>query len=320
MKRLLWLIVLAAIFAGPAYADFNDEFNSPVPDPGWRIINEDTNYWSLADRPGFLRIESQFFMTVPVNFFAHVEAIAGNFSVTSKLICHPDSAGQVAMIYADYDTLAQMPWAVVGCGNYLGYGTVVLAMLGDSITGAFYPDTLVYLRIRIYEDTVFGEFSPDSQNWTIIRSALNPLFNEHQWSGVMAVNQADLGATPQTPPMNADFDWFHLIALSGVEERIVGSKEKLVSRLTPKPNPFRTRTNIRFMIHDTGSMNKRISLQIYDISGRMVKSFFLPTAYSLLHSVVWDGTDQTGRPVPAGAYFIRLEDAASATVRIVKIR
>ena len=297
MKRILWLFVLAVIIAGPAYADFNDEFNSPVLDPGWRIINEDTNYWNLTDRPGFLRVESQFFMSVPVNFFMHAEGITGNFSVTAKLICHPDSAGQVAMIYADYDSLGQLPWAIVGCGNFLGYGTMVLAMLSDSFNGAFYPDTLVYLRIRTYEDTVYGEYSPDNNNWSLIMSAWNPLFNEHQRSGVMAVNQADLGATPQTPPMNADFDWFHLVALTGVEERIVGSKEKVVGRITAEPNPFVSYARI--------PGHEEESFVVYDAQGRKVGIF---------------RGDRIAEGLAPGVYFVRGLETAFPAARIVKIR
>jgi hypothetical protein len=297
MKRILWSIALAAIFTGKAYADFTDEFNSPVLDPGWRIINEDTNYWSLTDRPGYLRIETQFFTSVPVNFFAHVEVITGNFSVTSKLICHPDSAGQVAMVYADYDTMGQMPWAIVGFGNYLGYSTVVIAMLGDSISGAFYLDTLVYLRIRTYEDTVFGEYSPDSQNWTIIRSAWNPLFIEHQWSGVMAINQADLGATPQTPAMNADYDWFHLVALTGVEERPANGRVTSAAILTVVPSPFISYTRI--------PGHERESFVVYDAQGRKVG--------------IYPG-DRVCDGLAPGVYFVLRENHPVPTIRIVKIR
>jgi hypothetical protein len=293
MKRIMWSVVLAAVFAGLVYADFLDEFSSPVLDPGWRIINEDTNYWSLTDRPGFLRIETQFFTTIPVNFFTHVEAITGNFSVTSKLICRPDSAGQVALIYADYDTLAQMPWAIVGCGNYLGYGTVVLSMLGDSISGAFYLDTLVYLRIRVSEDTVFGEYSPDSQNWNIIRSAYNPLFTGHQWSGVMAVNQADLGATPQTPSMNADYDWFHLVALTGIEEQTGNvAKAGLVW-----PNPF--------IGYGRVPGHELEHFALYNITGQRVGIF---------------RGDRIAEGLAPGVYFIQGENGASSTVRVVKIK
>jgi len=50
------------------------------------------------------------------------------------------------------------------------------------------------------------------------------------------------------------------------------------------------------------------SIKIYDISGRVVKSFNLATCYSLLAtSVVWDGKDDSGRKLPVGVYFVRLE-------------
>jgi len=35
MKRIMWILILATLIAGPANADFNDEFNSPVLDLGW---------------------------------------------------------------------------------------------------------------------------------------------------------------------------------------------------------------------------------------------------------------------------------------------
>jgi flagellar hook assembly protein FlgD len=47
-------------------------------------------------------------------------------------------------------------------------------------------------------------------------------------------------------------------------------------------------------------------LKIYDVTGRLVKNFSLPTShFSLPTSVVWDGTDDIGRRVPQGVYFVR---------------
>jgi len=37
--------------------------------------------------------------------------------------------------------------------------------------------------------------------------------------------------------------------------------------------------------------------------GRVVKSFQLPTTYSILPAVVWNGTDDLGIKLPAGVYF-----------------
>ncbi|NOR16355.1 T9SS type A sorting domain-containing protein, partial [candidate division WOR-3 bacterium] len=56
----------------------------------------------------------------------------------------------------------------------------------------------------------------------------------------------------------------------------------------------------------TGQSAKSIVLKIYDVNGRMVKDFSLPTAYSLLHTEVsWDGVDNMGQKLPSGVYFVR---------------
>ncbi|MEO0107308.1 MAG: T9SS type A sorting domain-containing protein, partial [candidate division WOR-3 bacterium] len=82
------------------------------------------------------------------------------------------------------------------------------------------------------------------------------------------------------------------------------------------PNPFRNNVHIRCRIHDTGYM-----IKIYDISGRVVKSFNLESCI-MYHesSITWFGNDELGRELPAGVYFIVLEDKSVASVRVVKIR
>lgn len=105
-----------------------------------------------------------------------------------------------------------------------------------------------------------------------------------------------------------------------------------VPRLTAYPNPFRN--DIRFTIHDARCMDKKLSLMIYDISGRLINSLSLPipsegrglsspgdgATYSLLPTVVWDGTDQDGQAVPPGVYFIRLDaGATTVTSKIIKL-
>jgi hypothetical protein len=79
------------------------------------------------------------------------------------------------------------------------------------------------------------------------------------------------------------------------------------------PNPFKNRLEIRYEIPDVSfeMVNEPISagLKIYDVTGRVVKSFSLATCYSLLAiSVVWDGTDDAGRRLPSGIYLIELKD------------
>ena len=66
------------------------------------------------------------------------------------------------------------------------------------------------------------------------------------------------------------------------------------------PNPFRRMTVIRFSI---GQGAESIALKIYDVSGRLVRQWDYSTIRQSDH-IVWDGTDQNDRQVPAGVYFV----------------
>ncbi|MEO0095194.1 MAG: YCF48-related protein [candidate division WOR-3 bacterium] len=82
------------------------------------------------------------------------------------------------------------------------------------------------------------------------------------------------------------------------------------------PNPFRNDIHIRCRMHDSGYM-----IKIYDVAGRVVKSFN-PVSCILNHesSIIWFGDDNLGRELPAGVYFIVPEDKRFSPVRVVKIR
>ena len=78
------------------------------------------------------------------------------------------------------------------------------------------------------------------------------------------------------------------------------------------PNPFVKAINIKFQTN-TNSQTSQTTLKIYDVTGRSVKSFSLPTSHFLLPtSMKWAGDDNLGRRVPSGVYFIRLENSSVA--------
>ena len=81
--------------------------------------------------------------------------------------------------------------------------------------------------------------------------------------------------------------------------------EKQVSiMLEVYPNPFTEMTCIKYSI---GQGAKGIELKIYDISGRVVKSFMVPSSYFLVPGeVTWTGRDNQDKLVASGIYFIEL--------------
>lgn len=78
-----------------------------------------------------------------------------------------------------------------------------------------------------------------------------------------------------------------------------------VFRLHPNiPNPFNPRTEIRF---DLPQAVAGMSLEIFDLAGRRVTMLAEGPHAAGRHSVVWNGTDDDGRPVASGIYLYRLE-------------
>jgi hypothetical protein len=92
--------------------------------------------------------------------------------------------------------------------------------------------------------------------------------------------------------------------------------------LTVSPNPFSNQTNIRFTIQDPRSTIENLEMRIFDISGRLVKSF-TPESYIMDHvSIIsWNGTDDSAKGLPNGVYLVRLEvDDHRETEKILLIR
>jgi hypothetical protein len=69
-----------------------------------------------------------------------------------------------------------------------------------------------------------------------------------------------------------------------------------------RPNPFNPSTRIAYQLAD----NARVSLAIYDVSGRPVRKLVDRLQPAGAYSVTWDGRDDGGRHLPTGVYFCRL--------------
>ena len=94
---------------------------------------------------------------------------------------------------------------------------------------------------------------------------------------------------------------FFGINLIGVEE----TPKLEAERIHLQVSPTLTKTNIKITF-GTGHRAERMGLKIFDATGRLVKDL-VPTVYSLLPtSVTWDRTDEIGKKVPAGIYFVHL--------------
>ena len=83
-------------------------------------------------------------------------------------------------------------------------------------------------------------------------------------------------------------------------------------RLFPNyPNPFNASTKNIFEIPNTSD----VSLEIYDILGRKIRTLFVGERYSGIHTAEWNGTDENGKVVSSGVYLAVLRTNNAVSIR-----
>ena len=94
--------------------------------------------------------------------------------------------------------------------------------------------------------------------------------------------------------------------------------ESLNTRLLPnRPNPFNPQTTIPFVLARAG----HVRLEVYDLAGRRVAVPLDGLQPAGLRQVIWRGVDDAGRPLPSGAFYVRLvTDTVRSTRKIMLIK
>ncbi|NNE07505.1 MAG: S8 family serine peptidase [Gemmatimonadetes bacterium] len=84
-----------------------------------------------------------------------------------------------------------------------------------------------------------------------------------------------------------------------------------------RPNPFNPTTAIAFSVPG----DARVTLDVYDLAGRRVKTLVDRSLSAGSHTMHWTGIDDANRPVASGIYFYRLRSGAEEAVgRMILIR
>jgi len=69
------------------------------------------------------------------------------------------------------------------------------------------------------------------------------------------------------------------------------------------PNPFNPVTTLRYDLPE----NSHVTITIYDMLGRQVKTLINQTQDAGFRSVIWDATNDYGKPVSAGIYLYQIQ-------------
>ncbi len=81
------------------------------------------------------------------------------------------------------------------------------------------------------------------------------------------------------------------------------------------PNPVNARADIAYRIAEDAS----VTLRVFDVNGRVVKTLVDGAVSAGPHVAHWDATDQNGSPVAAGVYLYRLETPGERADRKITI-
>lgn len=84
----------------------------------------------------------------------------------------------------------------------------------------------------------------------------------------------------------------------------------------PSPNPTAERCEVRFEV----PREAPVSLRVFDVSGRRVRTLAARPFAAGAHSVAWDGRDDAGERAGSGVYFVRLEAAGHVATEKVLLR
>ena len=234
----------------------------------------------------------------------------------------PDTYGPPAMIAPFWDDLTDslpVPYHIyyqydISNHLFIVEWSRIYHTYADSIPHPADPETFEnILYDPNYYSTITGDGEIICQYKTIINSlsctvgienkeqtiGLQYVYNGTYSSGASTIDDATAVKFTTDPPL-----------YTGIEETKNPKSETRNPRLTIFPNPFTKETVIRYSstVNSKSSRLTPNSLRIYDVSGRLVRSFslFSPPS-SLFSSVTWDGKDEKGKDVRSGVYFVRLK-------------
>lgn len=109
--------------------------------------------------------------------------------------------------------------------------------------------------------------------------------------------------------------WYTSGGLSGVEG-FDPLRPALNVRLDAAPSPSARQVTVSYAV----AGGTPVTVGIYDLGGRLVKTLYAGTARAGLSSLVWNLTDGAGRQVASGTYFCRLVSGGTTEARKIVVQ
>lgn len=174
--------------------------------------------------------------------------------------------------------------------NQIGEEIVELSNIGGEILN--YTITLSNSPDWLDVDPISGSLNSSEMDEITLSFDTNEL-EAGQYPSSMAIEN-ELGEQTIVP-----------VVLTVTETGVNGNLPTVTELIGNYPNPFNPITNIKFSL----KAESKVSLMIYNIRGQRVKTLIEDDILAGYHSVIWNGTDESGKNVSSGVYFSRFDNA-----------
>jgi N-acetylneuraminic acid mutarotase len=116
---------------------------------------------------------------------------------------------------------------------------------------------------------------------------------------------------------NGAVDYNEEGALPASVEEIADGIQRSQVRITASPNPFCVATTIRISGAQAHKCTGAQGIQIYDISGRLIRLLVADDLCS--GALVWDGRDESGKLLSGGTYILKFTDGRNEESKLITI-
>jgi hypothetical protein len=110
-------------------------------------------------------------------------------------------------------------------------------------------------------------------------------------------------------------DVFYKVGLNVVTAVSTETRPALARLLRNYPNPFNPVTKIQFVVN----RDAQVSLRVFDVQGRAVRTLMDSYVSAGSRVIGWDGKDDGGRSLASGTYFLRLQGGGTFLTRTINL-
>lgn len=217
---------------------------------------------------------------------------------------------------------------ILACGAVDSVGNIAsFSSRGPSYDGRIKPEVVAKGVSTYWAQPLssYGRASGTSLSTPLVAGAAAIVFSAHPTWTSYQVRDALLRTANRASNPNNTYGWGLLDVWKAIKYN--PSSTEVWTEVRPPiselrlsdgiPNPMREKTKIYFQLPS----DSRVTLAIYDITGKRVCTLLDEYRFAGIHSVQWNGKNDTGESISSGIYFYRLETHREKRVkRLVLIK